>query len=64
MKALFSTQSAKFWVAAVAAIIIAGLSAYEGVMLDGVTAQEWVTIAVAVIGAVAVWFVPNTPPSE
>lgn len=64
MKVLFSLESAKFWVAAVAAIILAGLTAYEGVAPDGVTIPEWIDVAVAVIGAVAVWFTKNSAPSE
>lgn len=59
MKVLFSTQSAKFWVSAVAAIIIAGLTAYEAVMADGMTPDDWVKVAIAVITATLVWLVPN-----
>lgn len=62
MKTLFSSKAAKFWVAAVAAFLIAGLTAYEGVMESGVTTQEWLTIAVALLGAATVYLVPNTPP--
>jgi hypothetical protein len=63
MKVLFSTQSAKFWVSAVAAVIIAGLTAYEGVMADGVTTQEVLTIVIAVVSAAMVWLVPNETPT-
>jgi hypothetical protein len=59
VKTIFSLESAKFWVAAAAAVIIAAIEAYQLSVPDGVTVQEWVTIAVAVIGAVSVWLVPN-----
>ncbi len=59
MSTLFSTKAAKFWVAAIAAVLIAGLTAYEGVMADGLTAQEWLTVAVAILGAITVYLVPN-----
>lgn len=62
MSTLFSAKAAKFWVAAVAAILIAGLTAYEGVAADGLNPQEWVTIALAVLGAITVYLVPNAPP--
>ena len=61
MKTVFSLESAKFWVAAAAAIVIAAIEAYQIAVPDGVTVQEWVTIAVAVVGALSVWLVPNQP---
>lgn len=59
MKVLFSRQSAKFWVSAVGAVLIAGLTAFESVMADGVTTQEVLTVVIAVISAAMVWLVPN-----
>jgi hypothetical protein len=59
VKTLFSTKAAKFWVAAIAAIIVAGLTAAEGVMADGITPQEWLTIIVALAGAASVYLVKN-----
>jgi len=52
-------QYAKFAVAAIAA----GLVALQTALTDGtVTSAEWVTIAIAVVGALGVWIVPNDPP--
>lgn len=64
MQTLFSAKAAKFWVAAVAAVLVAGLTAYEGVSADGITPQEWITIVVAVIGAISVYVVPNASSEE
>lgn len=47
---------AKFLVAALAAALVALQSALTD---GGVTAQEWVTIAIAAIGAAGVYQVPN-----
>jgi hypothetical protein len=52
-------QYAKFAVAAIAA----GLVALQTALTDGtVTSAEWVTIAIAVVGALGVWIVPNADP--
>ena len=65
MTTLFSTKAAKFWIAAIAAVVIAGLNAYEVAFSDGVmSTQEWVTIAAAVIGAITVYLVPNATPED
>ena len=55
---LFSAQSRKFWVAVVA-IILAGLTQLQSVMANGMTPDKWVAVAIAVVGAAAVWLSPN-----
>lgn len=55
---------AKFIVAAVVAGLIALQTALSD---DSVTNSEWITIALAVVGALAVYAVPNalaSPPAE
>lgn len=49
-------------VAAVVAILIAGITAWQAASADGMTGQDWATVALAVLGAVGVYAVPNTPP--
>ena len=53
---------AKFVIAA----LTTGLVALQTALTDGtVTAAEWVTIAIAALGAIAVYAVPNaTPPAQ
>ena len=54
------SKYAKFWVALVVAAIIAALQAAQPALGDGiVSAQEWLTIALAFVGAFAVYAVPN-----
>jgi hypothetical protein len=54
-------QYAKFAVAALAT----GLVALQTALTDGtVTAAEWVTIAIAAVGALGVWAVPNAIPEQ
>lgn len=48
--------------AAVVAILIAGITAWQAASADGMTGQDWATVALAVLGAVGVYAVPNTPP--
>lgn len=49
---------AKFIVAAV----IAGGVALQAALTDGhVTNAEWLTIGIAVLGALGVWAIPNAP---
>lgn len=44
------------------AVLIAGLTVFGSVFEDGVvTPQEWVTVALAVLGAIGVYFFPNDP---
>jgi hypothetical protein len=46
----------------VAALVAAGLVALQTALTDGtVTSAEWVTIGLAVLGAVGVLAVPNRP---
>lgn len=49
---------AKFLVAFAAAALVAAQTAITD---DTITASEWVTIALAGLGAVGVWLVPNKP---
>jgi len=52
----------KFIVAIVVAVLLAGLVALQAALEDGaVTAYEWAGIAVAAIGALAVYAIPNEP---
>lgn len=52
-------QCAKFIVAALTAAALAAQTALS----DGVvTPSEWVSIAIAALGALAVYLVPNAPP--
>lgn len=55
----------KFYVALALAAAIAGLTAAGSAMGDDVISrQEWITIALAVLGALAVYLVPNDPNTE
>lgn len=46
----------------VVALVAAGLVALQVALTDGhVTGQEWITIALAVLGAAGVGLVPNAP---
>lgn len=44
-----------------AAAVMAGLTAWRAVQSDGVTPSEWVTVTIAVFGAVNVWAAANVP---
>lgn len=56
------SKAAKFWVALAVAGLIAALTAAETALGDGyVSTQEWVTMALALLGAIAVYVVPNEP---
>jgi len=47
---------------AVVALLTAAAIAAQTALSDGVvTASEWVSIAIAALGAIAVYTVPNTP---
>jgi len=46
---------------ALVAVLMAGLVSYQTLATDGVSVQDWCSIAVAVIGAVGVYLIPNTP---
>jgi len=48
-------------IAAVVAVLIAGVTAWQATSSDGMTGQDWATVVLAVLGAVAVYAVPNTP---
>jgi hypothetical protein len=48
---------------ALIALLTAAAIAAQTALSDGVvTASEWVSIAIAALGALAVYAVPNTPP--
>ena len=52
----------KFIVAIVTAAVIAGLSALTSALGDNfISAQEWATIALAFVGAIGVYVIPNDP---
>lgn len=44
-----------------AAVVMAGVTAYRVVAGDGVTPSEWVTVVIAVLGTVNVWAAANVP---
>jgi hypothetical protein len=44
-----------------AAVAMAGVTAYRAVAGDGVLPSEWVTVVIAVFGAVNVWAAVNVP---
>jgi len=46
------------------AIFGAVLFTVQGAMNDGISADEWVTIAAAGLAAVGTWLMPNTPALE
>jgi hypothetical protein len=55
------TRYAKFIVSA----LVAGLTVLASAITDDkVTNAEWVNVALAAVGAVAVWRVPNRPPAS
>jgi len=43
------------------AVVMAALVTYQTLATDGVSVQDWCSVAVAVIGAVGVYLIPNTP---
>ncbi len=46
----------------IVAVVIAALTALQAAISDSVVTQnEWVIIALAVVGAIGVFAVPNTP---
>jgi len=48
---------------AIVAVLIAALTALQAALTDDrVTNNEWIIIALAVVGAVSVFAVPNRPP--
>jgi hypothetical protein len=52
----------QYWKFAIAALTT-GFIALQTALTDGtVTTAEWVTIAIAAIGAVGVWRIPNADP--
>lgn len=55
----------QYWKFLIAALTT-GLVALQTALTDGtVTTAEWVTIAIAALGALGVWAIPNaTPPQQ
>ena len=49
-----------YWKSLVA-VVMAALVSYQTLATDGVSVQDWCSIAVAAIGAVGVYWIPNTP---
>ena len=52
---------AKSILAALVAVLIAGVTAWQAASADGMTPQDWATVILAVLGAVGVYAVPNQP---
>lgn len=46
---------------ALAAVLVTILSALAAVLVDGVSPTEWVTVAIAGVGAAGVFAAPNVP---
>jgi hypothetical protein len=53
--------AAKAYIALAVGILIAGLTAWQAVAGDGMTGQDWVTVALAVLSPILVWAKSNTP---
>jgi hypothetical protein len=50
----------KEYAKAIVAVVVAALVALQTALTDGgVSSQEWITIALAALGALGVWAVPN-----
>jgi hypothetical protein len=45
----------------VGAVIMAAVTGYRAVASDGVTLAEWITVSIAVVGAINVWATANVP---
>lgn len=52
--------TAKLWVNA----FVLGVGTLITVLPDGVTSQEWMTVAIALLTAAGVWAVPNKTPNK
>jgi len=49
----------------IVAVITAGLIAAQTAIADGwITSSDWITIALAALGAIAVYAVPNAAPPQ
>lgn len=42
-------------------VLVTGLTAVAAVLSGGITSTEWVTVAIAVVGALSVFAAPNVP---
>ena len=52
----------KAWVAFIAAVLICFIAVIEPALEDNViSAREWLSAIVAMLGVVGVWMAPNTP---
>jgi len=57
------SRYAKTWVAVIVAVLIAGLQTALSVLGDGIwTMEDTIVVLLAIVGAVGVYAVPNTPP--
>ena len=55
----------KAWMAFFAAVIIGFLVVIEPALEDNtITAREWISAIVAMLGVIGVWMAPNTPYTE
>lgn len=52
---------AKYWKTVVAAVVAGGTIAQTALSDDSISSGEWVLIALAVLGALGVYTVPNKP---
>jgi hypothetical protein len=48
---------------ALVAVLMAALISFQSLATDGVSVQDWASIAVAVLTAVGVYLIPNVPAS-
>jgi hypothetical protein len=55
--------AAKAYVALAVATVVATLTAVQAVQGDGMSTDDWLTVALAALGPIAVWLVPNQPPA-
>jgi hypothetical protein len=59
--------AAKAYAALAVATVVALLTAIQAVQRDGMTTDDWLTVALAALGPlaafVATWAVPNEPPA-
>lgn len=48
---------------ALVAVLMAALTTVQTLVTDGISVQDWCSIAVAVLAAIGVYFIPNVPAS-
>ena len=60
---LTPARARKAYVALALSVIIGGLTAWQATSGDGMTAADWVTIALAILTPIGVWAARNTEPA-